>query len=70
MYFGSPSDDHSPNTNPGKFGPVLERRTTEMRKIRLKKRFPMIMENVESCEWIKCLVQCLSYFLGPLLLSR
>ena len=22
------------------------------------KCFPMIMENVKSCEWIKCLVQC------------
>ena len=57
MYFGTPSDDHSPNTNPEKFGPILERRTKEMRKIRLKKRFPMSMENVESYEWIRCLVK-------------
>ena len=50
------------------FGPILERWTTEMRKIRLMKRFPMIMENVKSCKWIKCLVQCQAYLLGSLLL--
>ena len=49
MHYGSPNDDHHPIiTNPLELGPILERRTTDMRKIRLKRRFPIVMENVKS----------------------
>ena len=57
MYLEMPIDE-SQLKKSGKSHAILERRTVDMRTIRLKKRFPMIMEDTKNCKFIPRLVQC------------